>query len=197
MIQSLGGPGLKIGAVALDDIHSYNWRNEPVRSKMYQVKTVSSGEKIQPSDDQWYSGWEDAQLQIPWDPPHRGSLLDNTAHSICATYNAWPVSRSLTGCWVFSTLGLWSVYPQGASSADLRATMGRDWKVLSRMPRTAEKAIRTSLPWITDIYNQRCRARWLIKDFHHPRHRFFTVLPSGKLYQILYSILFRYFTLFC
>lgn len=58
---------------------------------------------------------------------------------------------------------------------------------LSRVVRTAEKAIRTSLPWIINIYTQwsRTRAKIIIKDIHHPGHRLLSFQPSGERDQIL------------
>ena len=55
-------------------------------------------------------------------------------------------------------------------------------KALHRVIRCAECITRTALPGLQDIYTQRCRsrARRIIKDTHHPNHRLFEWLPSGK-----------------
>lgn len=60
-----------------------------------------------------------------------------------------------------------------------------DQTALQRVVRSAEKIIGSALPSIQDIYPLRCykRATNIIKDFTHPTHKLFTLLPSGKRYS--------------
>lgn len=67
------------------------------------------------------------------------------------------------------------------------STTDQDQKALTRVVRSAQKSIRTSLPDIKNIYIQRCRtrAKIIIKDFCHPGHNLLSLVPSGKYYCIL------------
>lgn len=67
------------------------------------------------------------------------------------------------------------------------ASEAQEERALSRVVRTAEKAIRTSLPWIINIYTQWCRtrAKRIIKDIHHLGHTLLSFQPSGRRDQIL------------
>ncbi|KAM3843222.1 nuclear pore complex protein Nup107 [Diretmus argenteus] len=53
---------------------------------------------------------------------------------------------------------------------------------LNKIIKTASKIIGAPLPFLLEIYNQRCarRATGIIKDPHHPSHSLFSLLPSGK-----------------
>ncbi|KAK0141960.1 RNA-directed DNA polymerase from mobile element jockey [Merluccius polli] len=56
---------------------------------------------------------------------------------------------------------------------------------LNRIVKTASRIIGASLPFLKEIYEQRCthRAAAIIRDFHHPSHGLFSLLPSGKRYR--------------
>ncbi|KAG7455453.1 hypothetical protein MATL_G00256770 [Megalops atlanticus] len=58
----------------------------------------------------------------------------------------------------------------------------QDRKDLSRVICCAEHITRTALPDLQDICIRRCRfrAQLIIKDIHHPNHKLFQWLPSGK-----------------
>lgn len=58
----------------------------------------------------------------------------------------------------------------------------QDKIALHRVIRCAERITRTALPGLQDIYTRRCRSRAnrIIKDIHHPNHKLFQWLPSGK-----------------
>ncbi|KAF7658134.1 hypothetical protein LDENG_00017070 [Lucifuga dentata] len=55
-------------------------------------------------------------------------------------------------------------------------------KALQRVVRTAEKIMGTPLSSIQDIFSKRCLSRTIsiTKDFSHPHHGLFALLPSGK-----------------
>lgn len=71
-------------------------------------------------------------------------------------------------------------------SASITAWYGscssQDRKALHRVIRCAERVTRTALPDLQDIYTQRCRSRAgrIMRDIHHPDHKLFAWLPSGK-----------------
>lgn len=71
-------------------------------------------------------------------------------------------------------------------SASITAWYGscssQDRKALQRVIRCAERITRTALPGLQDIYTQRCKSRAgrIIRDTHHPNHKLFAWLPSGK-----------------
>ncbi|KAL3060861.1 hypothetical protein OYC64_009131 [Pagothenia borchgrevinki] len=56
-------------------------------------------------------------------------------------------------------------------------------KTLQRVVKTAPN-IRTELPSMEDLYSQRLRKKALriTKDPHHPSHKLFCLLPSGRWY---------------
>ncbi|KAL3066704.1 hypothetical protein OYC64_016614 [Pagothenia borchgrevinki] len=58
-------------------------------------------------------------------------------------------------------------------------------KALQRVVKTAQNITRTELPSMEDLYSQRLRKKALriIKDPHHPSHKLFCLLPSGKRYR--------------
>ncbi|KAK0146197.1 hypothetical protein N1851_014495 [Merluccius polli] len=58
-------------------------------------------------------------------------------------------------------------------------------KALQRVVRSAQRITRTELPTIQDLYSQCCRrkAQRILSDLSHPRHRLFTLLPSGRWYR--------------
>lgn len=93
------------------------------------------------------------------------------SHRMLTAFNAGAVESLLTG-----DIITW-----------FRGAMAQNGKALSRVVGSVEKAIWTSLPCITDIYTQRCRtrARYTVKDFHHPGQGLFSVIPPGKCYRIL------------
>ncbi|KAK1802696.1 hypothetical protein P4O66_021195 [Electrophorus voltai] len=61
-----------------------------------------------------------------------------------------------------------------------------DRKTLQRIVKTAENIIGVSLPSITNIYITRCiqKATNIVKDPTHPSNELFTLLPSGRRYQM-------------
>ncbi|XP_071058133.1 uncharacterized protein [Pseudochaenichthys georgianus] len=63
------------------------------------------------------------------------------------------------------------------------ATLNR--KILQRVVKTAQNITRTELPSMEDLYPQRLRKKFLriIKDPHHPSHKLFSLLPSGRRYR--------------
>ncbi|KAL3065206.1 hypothetical protein OYC64_015394 [Pagothenia borchgrevinki] len=58
-------------------------------------------------------------------------------------------------------------------------------KALQRVVKTAQNITRTELPSMEDLYSQRLRKKALriIKDPHHPSHKLFSLLPSGRRYR--------------
>jgi hypothetical protein len=60
-----------------------------------------------------------------------------------------------------------------------------DHKVLQRVVRMAQYIIGAKLPAIQDLYNRQCqrKAHKIVRDFSHPSHRLFSLLPHGKQYR--------------
>uniref|UniRef100_A0A4W6DNS9 Reverse transcriptase domain-containing protein n=1 Tax=Lates calcarifer TaxID=8187 RepID=A0A4W6DNS9_LATCA len=73
-----------------------------------------------------------------------------------------------------------------------------DWKDVRRVVRTAERIIRTSLPSIQDIAENRCasRARKICSDSSHPHHGLFTPLASGKRFRSMRCRTTRFYNSF-
>ena len=59
-------------------------------------------------------------------------------------------------------------------------------KALQRVVKTAQRITGSSLPSIESVQSKRClrRARSIVKDWSHPSHRLFTLLPSGGGLQV-------------
>ncbi|KAL3065383.1 hypothetical protein OYC64_015537 [Pagothenia borchgrevinki] len=55
--------------------------------------------------------------------------------------------------------------------------------------KTAQNITRTELPSMEDLYSQRLRKKSLriIKDPHHPSHKLFCLLPSGRRYRSIWT----------
>ena len=58
-------------------------------------------------------------------------------------------------------------------------------KALQRVLKTAQHITRTELPSMEDLSSQRLRKKSLriMKDPHHPSHKLFSLLPSGRRYR--------------
>ncbi|KAL3050839.1 hypothetical protein OYC64_001162 [Pagothenia borchgrevinki] len=58
-------------------------------------------------------------------------------------------------------------------------------KALQRVVKTAQNITRMELPSMEDLYSQRLRKKSLriTKDPHHPSHKLFCLLPSGRRYR--------------
>uniref|UniRef100_A0AAZ3P3X5 Alkylated DNA repair protein AlkB homologue 8 N-terminal domain-containing protein n=1 Tax=Oncorhynchus tshawytscha TaxID=74940 RepID=A0AAZ3P3X5_ONCTS len=79
------------------------------------------------------------------------------------------IESILTGC-----ITAW----YGNCSASVR-------KLLQRVVRTAQYITGVKLPAIQDLYTRRCQRKThkIVKDFSHPSHRLFSLLPHGKRYR--------------
>ncbi|KAL3047971.1 hypothetical protein OYC64_022018 [Pagothenia borchgrevinki] len=97
-----------------------------------------------------------------------------TIYRILCNFYRCTIESILTGC-----MTAWY-----GSCTDL------DRKALQRVVKTAQHITRTELPSMEDLYSQRLRKKALriIKDPHHPSHKLFFLLPSGRRYR---SILAR------
>ncbi len=62
---------------------------------------------------------------------------------------------------------------------------GADKKALQRVIKNAQNIIGCPLPLLLDIANTRylSRAKNIVKDFSHPGHHLFSLLPSGRRYK--------------
>ncbi|KAI5089711.1 gastrula zinc finger protein XlCGF28.1-like [Silurus meridionalis] len=60
-------------------------------------------------------------------------------------------------------------------------------KALQRVVKTAQRITETPSPSMENIQKKRClrRAHSILKDFSHPVHRLFSVLPSGRRFRCL------------
>ncbi|KAK0147264.1 hypothetical protein N1851_013316 [Merluccius polli] len=80
-----------------------------------------------------------------------------------------------------------STVARGAAPAMIRRKRCKAYEQqqLNRIVKTASRIIGASLPFLKEIYEQRCthRAAAIIRDFHHPSHGLFSLLPSGKRYR--------------
>ena len=65
----------------------------------------------------------------------------------------------------------------------------QDRKKLQKVVNVAQSITQTSLPSIDPVYTSRClgKAASIIKDFTHPGHSLFQLLPPGKRYKSLRS----------
>ena len=60
-----------------------------------------------------------------------------------------------------------------------------DRKALQRVVRTAQYITGAKIPAIQDLYNRTCqrKAHKIVRDFSHPSHRLFSLLPHCKRYR--------------
>lgn len=131
------------------------------------------------------NGLKEDQLQIPWGPPHRRSLLDN-AHTHQRLASVKVSNRVLRTFYIVAVESL----PTRSIISWLESHHGTE----RCCPEWWGQQKRSSGPLFPG--SQIFTISDAGPDFKHTRHRLFTVLPSGKLYQILYSIWLN-FTLFC
>ncbi len=105
-----------------------------------------------------------------WESLTRSELkLDRLCQKLLVAFYCSAIESVLTYCL--------TVWYGGCSGADKKA--------LQRVIKNAQNIIGCPLPLLLDIANTRylSRAKNIVKDFSHPGHHLFSLLPSGRRYR--------------
>ena len=98
-------------------------------------------------------------------------------------------ATSLTNFYRWTTESILS----GCITAWYASCSAQDHKKLQKVMNVAQSITQASLSSIDSVYTSHCldKAASIIKDYMHPRHCLFHLLPSGKMYKSLRSCTIR------